>query len=114
MRTLKVYSQQLSYITQSSVHYIYCVVHCIPSTFYLITGSLYFLTAFIQFPLPPCPAFGNHKSDLFFYDFVCLFVFAAPAACGILVPQPGIEPGPLAVKMPSPNHQTARELPVCF
>ena len=32
-------------------------------------------------------------------------------ACGILVPQPGIESMPLAVKS-SPNHWTAREFPV--
>ena len=32
--------------------------------------------------------------------------------CGILVPQPGIEPGPLAVKVWSPNHRTAREFPM--
>ena len=30
-------------------------------------------------------------------------------ACGVLVPWPGIEPGPLAVKFRSPNHETARE-----
>ena len=30
-------------------------------------------------------------------------------AYGILVPQPGIEAGPLAVKALSPNHQTTRE-----
>ena len=30
-------------------------------------------------------------------------------ACGILVPQPGIEPAPLALKARSPNHWTARE-----
>ena len=32
-------------------------------------------------------------------------------ACGILVPQPGLEPGPSAVTIWSPNHWTARELP---
>ena len=32
-------------------------------------------------------------------------------AGGILVPQPGIEPGPLAVKAQNPNHWTAREFP---
>ena len=32
-------------------------------------------------------------------------------ACGILVPSPGIEPRPSAVKAQSPNHWTARELP---
>ena len=32
-------------------------------------------------------------------------------AWGILVPQPGIEPTPLAVKAPSPSHWTAGEFP---
>ena len=32
-------------------------------------------------------------------------------ACGILVPRPGIEAGPSAVKAPSPNHWPAREFP---
>ena len=32
-------------------------------------------------------------------------------ACGILVPQPGIEPAPLAVKSQSPKHWTARKFP---
>ena len=31
--------------------------------------------------------------------------------CGILVSRPGIEPGPSAVKVRSPNHWTAREFP---
>ena len=31
-------------------------------------------------------------------------------ACRILVPPPGIEPGPLAVKAQSPNHWTTREI----
>ena len=38
-----------------------------------------------------------------------LFLFGG-AACGILVPRPGIEPAPLAVRARSPNHWTAREL----
>ena len=33
-------------------------------------------------------------------------------ACGTLVPQPGIEPAPPAVEARSPNHWTAREVPV--
>ena len=32
-------------------------------------------------------------------------------ACGILVPQPGIEPVPLAVEVQSPNHWTTRKFP---
>lgn len=42
---------------------------------YLIAGSVHILTTFIQFPLPtpqPTPASGNHKPDLFLYEFVCL------------------------------------------
>ena len=34
-----------------------------------------------------------------------------PESYRILVPQPGIEPGALAVKARSPNHWTAREFP---
>ena len=32
-------------------------------------------------------------------------------ACGNLVPQPGIKPGPSAVREQSPNHGTTREFP---
>ena len=35
-------------------------------------------------------------------------------ACWILVPWPGTEPEPLAVKSCSPNHWTAREFLLCF
>ena len=42
----------------------------------------------------------------------CFFFFRpSHAARGILVPWPGIEPRPLAVKARSPNHWTAREFP---
>ena len=33
-------------------------------------------------------------------------------ACGTLVPQPGVEPVPPAVQGQSPDHWTAREVPV--
>ena len=39
---------------------------------------------------------------------VCVFYGLYHMACGILVPQPGIKPGPLAVKVQSPNHWTVR------
>ena len=32
-------------------------------------------------------------------------------ACGILVPQPGVEPRPWALKVRSPSHWTTREFP---
>ena len=41
--------------------------------------------------------------------FVCLFSGRAAEPAGILVPQPGIEPGHTAVKAPGPNHWTARD-----
>ena len=59
----------------------------------------------------------------FFYVYVLLVVFCGYilslfffwprlAACGILVPRPGIEPGSTAVKAQSPNHWITREFPV--
>ena len=56
-------TQQFLYIMYGSVNYINHVVHYIPG---IITGSRYLLTAFFL-PLPLAP--GNHKSDLFFYEF---------------------------------------------
>ena len=40
-----------------------------------------------------------------------LFIWCCPVACGILVPQPGMEPIPLAMEAWSPNHLTTREFP---
>ena len=39
------------------------------------------------------------------------FFWPRRAACGILVPQPGIKPAPPAVEAQSLNHWTAREVP---
>ena len=41
------------------------------------------------------------------------FFWLCHMACGILVPQPGIEPAPSAVQVWRPNHWTARELIPC-
>ena len=38
------------------------------------------------------------------------FFWPGSVDCRILVPQPRIEPGPTAVKVPSPNHWAVREL----
>ena len=46
---------------------------------------------------------------LFFF-----FLLPCQEACGILVPRPGIEPGPLAVKALSPNQLTTREFPWAY
>ena len=42
---------------------------------------------------------------------LCLFFFCHVVACGILVPQPGIEPTPPAVEARRLNHWTTREVP---
>ena len=47
------------------------MAHCLGAT--AVTGSLYLLPIFIQFPFPQSPASGNHKSDLFFYEFACFW-----------------------------------------
>ena len=49
----------------------------------------------------------SHK---FFFSF--LFFWPSHTACGILVPQPGIEPRLSAVIERSPNHWTPREFPI--
>ena len=50
-----------------------------------------------------------HNLNISIYIF---FFWPCHRGCRILVPQPGIEPGPLAVRAPSPNYWTAREFPV--
>ena len=49
-----------------------------------------------------------------FSFFLSFFFFFLPhwAVCGILVPQQGIEPLPLAVEDQSPKHWTTRKVPV--
>ena len=60
--------------------------------------------------------FRNLVRHFLFYLFLIYFLFFWPhhEACGILVPQPGIEPGPSTVRAWSPNHWTAREFPDIF
>ena len=43
--------------------------------------------------------------------FHCDCFWPRSTACGILVPQPGIEPTPPAVEVQSVNHWTTREVP---
>ena len=74
MRSLRNYSQWFSYLTYSSVNYIYHVVH------YILSSYLSYGWKFVPFdclhPVPsPSPSpYGDYKSDLFFYEFVCLFL----------------------------------------
>ena len=66
--------------------------------FHLLLGCLCF--SFLICPLCVC---------------MCVCAFCDPDVwlLGILVPWPGIEPGPLAVKRQSSDHWTAREFPAC-
>ena len=63
---------------------------------------------------------GLDKESHFFFqkwsshrqqELIYIFFWLPWAACGILVPWPGIEPGPSAVKVLSPNHWTSRKFP---
>ena len=54
---------------------------------------------------------SSHQVLDAFLSFLLLF-WLRPAACGILVPQPGTEPRPTAVKVQSPNDWTARKFPL--
>ena len=49
----------------------------------------------------------------FIYLFFC-FCWLHHTACEILAPQPGIEPGPSAVRMWSPKQWTIREFPQLY
>ena len=42
---------------------------------------------------------------------VFIYLVLVAAACGILVPQPGITPAPAAMEAWSLNHWTTREVP---
>ena len=70
MRTLRIYSLNNFPIYHTAVLIIFIMYITSLVLIYLITGSLDLLTAFIQFLLPPPSASSNHKSDLFFYEFV--------------------------------------------
>ena len=52
-----------------------------------------------------------HMVVLFSIFFFKFFFWLHCTACGILVPRPGIEPGPSSMRVQSPNHWTAREFP---
>lgn len=65
MKTLRIYSQQLWYVTAMLIALIILYIASL-GLIYHVTGSLYLLTTFICFAHPS----GNHKSDLFFSEFV--------------------------------------------
>ena len=62
------------------------------------------------------PATPSIHVFLINYFLKLINIFAMPWACGILVPQPGVERVPPEVEAWSLSHWTAREVPVnvCF
>ena len=56
---------------------------------------------------------GNGEPGAFhlFCSFICFVFWLCLAACGVLVPWPGVEPMLPAVEAPGPDHWTSREVP---
>ena len=141
MSILRIYRHNNFHIKYTAVLILFIMLHIISSVLIcLIRGSLFLFTAFMQSPFFPDPASGNHKSELFFYEFVWLVVYfwiitnqntlllcatqhsdliflyilffqLCCTSFRILVPWSGIESGPSGMKTCSPNHLTTREVP---
>ena len=72
MRTLRIYYLNNGHKEHTAMSIIFIMLYITSLVLvYPITASLYLSTTFIQFSLPLTLASGNHKSDLFFYKFVC-------------------------------------------
>ena len=54
---------------------------------------------------------SSYSSFSKMYFILFIYFFATYVACGMLVPQPRLEPRPLTVSVVSPNHSPAREFP---
>ena len=68
---------------------------------------------------PVCLPFKPYPDSDYLYPrpptlYFFFFFWPCRAACGILVPGPGIEPMPPAVEAQSPNHWEAREVPTLY
>ena len=95
-------------------------VMCIldPLTLSFLSSNLFYTSSFFS---SSC-ILGNFSYSVFehifsssavsFLSFFFFLFWPHLPVCGILFPQPGIEPRPLAVKTQSPNHWTAREFPL--
>ena len=81
-----------------------------------LSRRLFTFTAFsfsLRILISPLGWSKVYDQELHFYLFILRIVFVSlSGACGILVPWPGIEPGPSAVKAESLNHWTIRQFPI--
>ena len=62
-----------SYVLQGNVNCSQHVINHILSPFLFYNWKSVALITFFRFPFPPPCTSGDHKADLFFYEFVCLF-----------------------------------------
>ena len=60
-------------------------------------------------PPPTLPAQSETPIYVLYFIIIIIIFWLHHMTCRILVPQPGIEPAPLAAKAQSPNHWTAKE-----
>ena len=87
---------------------------------YSLAIWIFFVWSLLPIFHPAVSSFFICGNSLYFVDTSPLLIFfwwgggACRAACGILVPWPGIEPTPSVVKAKSPTHWTAREFPLCW
>ena len=83
-----------------------------PEFINLLTGSLYSLTniSIYLLYLPITTILLSSEFSFFISLHFISFFDCSVQLVGFLVPQPGIEPPPSAVRAQSPNHWTAREL----
>ena len=88
-----------------STTYLLLLSMCCPYLFLFLSSNLFL----------PFVVLTENIIWLHFLSFLISYTFffwLCCAVCGILVPQPGIEPGPLAVKAQSCNHWTTMEFPI--
>ena len=86
---------QFCFLSFSNIYYLYCSFLCCSCT---VTALQFLSLLWMEY-------FSIYKCYFFFFFWPCC------AACGIIIPWPGIEPMPPAMAMQSLNHWTAREVP---
>ena len=99
------------YLSSSSSIYCLSIIYHHLSIMYLpiYLSSIYFLSIIYLSTYLPIIIIYHLSIYLSIYLSSIFLPWLCPAVFRILLPSPGIEPGPPAVKARSPNHWTARE-----
>lgn len=101
MRTLRIYSPNSFPTNHTSVLPIVTMLYVTAlKLINRIIGSLYLLTIFLQFCLSQVPTSGNHKSDLFSYEFCFCFVLC----CVVLEPPCKVRSYSICLFLPDLTH----------